>query len=177
MPAPRIVAVGERYGRLAVTQQRNPGEPDVHVRCDCGTETTVSFKSLGRSTNSCGCLRIEQLVARSTTHGHAGTGIYMSWSDMVGRCTRPTHHRWADYGGRGIRVCERWLKFENFLSDVGERPKGMTLDRIDNDGNYEPGNVRWASYSTQAKNRRPSAYAGSVRDAVSGRFLSKGAAA
>jgi hypothetical protein len=177
MPAPRIVYVGERYGRLAVTQQRNPGEADVRVRCDCGTEKSVPFKNLGRGTNSCGCLFTERLIARNTTHGHAGTGIYMSWSDMVGRCTRPTHKRWADYGGRGITVCERWREFKNFLADVGERPEGMTLDRIDNDRGYEPGNVRWADYSTQARNRRSSAYAGSVRDAVTGRFLPRGAAA
>lgn len=104
--------------------------------------------------------------------------LYAVYLDMVARCVRPSHHAYARYGGRGVTVCESWrADFWAFVADVGERPEGLTLDRIDNDGNYEPGNVRWADYSTQAKNRRPSAYAGSIRDAVSGRFLPKGASA
>jgi hypothetical protein len=176
MAAPRVVFVGERYGRLTVTQQRSPGEKDVHVRCDCGTAKTVPFKNLGRSTNSCGCLHVEQLVARSTKHGHAvgkPTSTYMTWQDMVGRCTNPSHKRWDDYGGRGITICERWRKFENFLTDMGERPGRLTLDRIDNSRGYEPSNCRWTTQSEQNRNRRPSTYAGTVRDALTGRFLPK----
>jgi hypothetical protein len=100
-----------------------------------------------------------------------GTRIYYIWADMVGRCTRPTHARYANYGGRGISVCDSWRAFENFYAYMGDKPLGLSLDRIDNDGNYEPGNVRWATGSQQARNRRPSAYAGSRRDPNTGRFL------
>jgi len=173
---PRIIPAGERYGRLVVTVQRNPCEPRIQCRCDCGKDHSLPLGQWGR-TQSCGCLRSEILLARHTRHGYSGTSIYMTWTDLVGRCTRPTHKRWADYGGRGITVCERWRDFANFLTDVGDRPSGMTLDRIDNDRGYEPDNVRWTDYSTQAKNRRPSAYAGSRHDPETGRFLPKGTSA
>jgi hypothetical protein len=175
-PQPRSIPPGERYGRLVVTAQRNPGEPRVQARCDCGNSHSLPLTQWGK-TKSCGCLRTEQLVARSTTHGHARTSIYATWGDMINRCTNSTHPRWASYGGRGITVCDRWRKFENFLADMGERPAGMTLDRIDNDRGYEPDNCRWADLSTQARNRRPSAYAGSVHDPVTGRFVPKERAA
>jgi hypothetical protein len=168
----RVILVGERYGRLVVTAQRDPGQRRVKCRCDCGRDHSVPFGEW-RKSRSCGCLRDEVTIARSTTHGHSGTSIYMTWSDMINRCTNPTHKGWANYGGRGITVCERWRKFENFLADMGERPESMTLDRINNDREYGPDNCRWADISTQAKNRRSTAYAGSRRDLDTGRFLPK----
>lgn len=104
--------------------------------------------------------------------------LYETYLDMVARCTRPSHKAYARYGGRGITVCEQWrADFWTFVADVGERPAGLSIDRVNNDGNYEPGNVRWADQSTQSKNRRPAAYAGTRQDPVTGRFLPKGATA
>lgn len=91
-------------------------------------------------------------------HGHAVggkvSGEYRAWQNMKERCLRTTNVRYKDYGGRGITVCSRWMKFENFLADMGLRPSGLTLERKDNDGNYEPSNCMWATLSAQMKNRR-----------------------
>jgi hypothetical protein len=89
-----------------------------------------------------------------TTHGMCGTKIYYIWADMLYRCTKAKHARYADYGGRGITVCERWHEFANFFADMGERPEGRSLDRRDNDAGYSPENCRWATPAEQSENRR-----------------------
>lgn len=95
-------------------------------------------------------------------HGHRSNGIktttHAAWCAMLARCRNPRHRFWSDYGGRGITVCERWRKFENFLADMGECPAGLTLDRIENNGNYEPNNCKWATRTEQQNNRRNTRY-------------------
>lgn len=97
-------------------------------------------------------------ISGHTRHGHARhgkvSGEYWSWLQMLKRCHNPKTFGYADYGGRGITICERWLRFDNFLADMGSRPKGTSLDRIDNNGNYEPGNCRWATHKEQSRNKR-----------------------
>lgn len=103
--------------------------------------------------------------------GKTAHPLYASYMDMIARCSRPTHQRWASYGGRGITVCQRWREdFWSFVADMGERPEGMSMDRIDNDGPYAPENTRWATSSQQSRNRRAEAYAG-LTHAADGRFV------
>jgi hypothetical protein len=128
--------------------------------CLCGKKTIVNASSLrSGNTSSCGCLQIERIREAKITHGYRIKGshssTYVSWYGMIQRCTNSNHIQWKNYGGRGIKVCNLWRKFENFLADMGERPEGLTLDRIDNEGNYEPNNCKWSTYKQQANNRRP----------------------
>lgn len=156
-----IDLTGRRFSRLVVAGRvgSQSGQAVWGCICDCGNKTRVLGANLRTgSTQSCGCGRIE----KATKHGHSRrqhrTPTYWSWRGMRARCTQQGFKQFSDYGGRGIAVCDRWRdSFESFLADMGERPDGRTLDRIDNDGNYEPGNCRWATPKEQRANRRAAA--------------------
>lgn len=162
---------GQRFGRLTVIG-RAPGLPRWHgkwlARCDCGAEKVAWAPHMrtGR-TSSCGCVKREHLAklsAAKVTHGRTNTVEYRIWGGIVSRCTDSNNKDWKNYGGRGIAVCERWRSFESFLADMGERPRNdLSIDRIDNEGHYEPGNCRWATPKVQMGNTRANvlyAYAG-----------------
>ena len=165
----------KRFGRLIVKEFyeiRNHRTYWLAI-CDCGKETIVQIAHLSNGhTQSCGCIRLEVLKKRNTTHGFADTKnkqkfrFYLIWSNMQKRCLNSNSAQYKDYGGRGIKVCERWLEaFENFRDDMYESylkhiekfgEKETTLDRIEVDGNYELSNCKWSTYSFQQRNRRNS---------------------
>ena len=123
--------------------------------CSCGTEKVVSSAGLnsGRS-RSCGCLHKEVVGRMKTKHGKHKTAIYSVWRSIKGRCLNKSDSAFPYYGGRGITVCKRWMKFENFYADMGEPKPGMSIDRIDNDRDYRPSNCRWVDRNTQMRNTR-----------------------
>lgn len=164
-----MIAEGTRFGRLVIIARAPSCPPSYRARywcrCDCQALRNVTASRLiSKKTRSCGCLSRElssaRLAARDTaphtTHGRTYTAEYYVWQAMKRRCANPNTHNFDNYGGRGIRVCDEWCaSFSAFFKHVGQRPSAKhSIDRIDNNGNYEPGNVRWATSSEQRRNQR-----------------------
>jgi len=163
MPAAKIITPGDRFGRWTVLEGTRfkiyPSKTRVlyhECRCDCGAVKFVSIYGLIRgNSQSCGCLHAQRSSEASRTHGLSRTRVYRIWTCIMTRCTNPNAINYERYGGRGITVCERWLKFENFLEDMGKPPDGLSIDRLNNDAGYFKDNCAWKTPSDQAKNRRP----------------------
>jgi len=160
----RTDLAGQRFGRWTVLEFAGLDKSS-HSRwlcqCDCGSRAVVHGNSLRRgATTSCGCYRNDRVSQCQSTHRegslHLRTKEYRAWTMMKYRCRNSKYQWWSRYGGRGIKVCDRWIhSFENFLADVGRAPgKEYTIDRKDNDGDYDRGNVRWATAKERANNRR-----------------------
>lgn len=145
------IKVGEAFGRLTVVTVDSWNR--IECKCACGRSHIATSSNLrSGKTKSCGCIRKEQ--NNHVTHGGTGSLTHTRWLVMRRRCSDSNAAGYENYGGRGIKVCERWMDFSAFLADMGECPPGMTIDRIEPDGHYEPGNCRWATKLTQARNTR-----------------------
>ena len=160
------INAGDRFNRLTVINESTRGHLPggqtyrrFNFICSCGNKVTIGLHwAKSGKTKSCGCLaretsksNIKKITPRKT-HGMTSTSTYRSWQQMRGRCENKSHHKYSIYGGKGIRVCDRWAKFENFLLDMGERPEKTSIGRIDNNGDYCKNNCRWESAKQQMRN-------------------------
>ena len=165
MPRKLEIKSGDKFSRLTIIEEIEKyvvpknGQTQRKFRCSCECGKIVEA-TLGdirhQKVKSCGCLKRERIIDYSTTHGLCRHPLMSIWRAMKERCYNPNCKDFKNYGGRGIKICDRWLEsFTNFLQDMGERPEGTSIDRINNDGNYEISNCRWASRLDQNNNRRP----------------------